>query len=402
MPETAETSEMPETAEMPEMSGMSETPKTPGAAGTPPPPRARLRLDAGLLRDAAAFLLAVAVLLAGAELTARAFLGAPSAEELTLNRALAQQVATFEAYREAGGAVDCVVVGSSMAARGLDPEVISAAYARRTGQEIGCFNFAIPGADMAAVERILEALLVEADPAVVLVGTAPIAEIGEREHLNRILARDPWITTRTGGGGVLGWALRHSAGFQLGFRLLRSDEGPRSSVNRFGFRVREPRATRHLLDYQRTRLGTIAEMPPRRRQRGMKQNAAALRRIAGLDATVVVVDMPWSDLGALEPAEIAAIDSVNAAGWSLLDAALPDAVAESGQPPLGGGGGARPVRSGDATRPARPGAARLTPPDTLSLPPAVFADHFHLDDDGAARLSRWVGHALARTLDRAE
>src|SRR4051794_37844514 len=52
------------------------------------------------------------------------------------------------------GPVDCIFIGSSMVLRGIDPEIVSAAYRDETGRSIKCFNFGLFSLDAAAAGKL--------------------------------------------------------------------------------------------------------------------------------------------------------------------------------------------------------------------------------------------------------
>ena len=80
------------------------------------------------------------------------------------------QLARLDAFVASQGGVDCIFVGSSLALLGFDPDAFSAAYRRRTGRRIRCFDFGVPALTASSVGAIARILAEDYHPWLLIYG----------------------------------------------------------------------------------------------------------------------------------------------------------------------------------------------------------------------------------------
>ena len=107
----------------------------------------------------------------------------------------------LEQYVKQEGRLDCLIVGSSMPDRGIDPERLSAGYEQRTGKAIKCFNFAIIGFDDFDTAAILEIIVRDYHPRLLIYGTSA-RDFGHTPHYTEGI---PWAQYQSGRPSFEGW-----------------------------------------------------------------------------------------------------------------------------------------------------------------------------------------------------
>ena len=122
------------------------------------------------------------------------------------------QLARLNDFVRRGGGVDCIFVGSSLVLTGVDPEVFDAAYERRAGRRLRCFNLGVPGMSASDVGALAAILLEDYAPSLVVYGTT------FRDFSARVegpgLKTLTWVRYRNGVWDADGWLIDHSDAYR--------------------------------------------------------------------------------------------------------------------------------------------------------------------------------------------
>ena len=118
----------------------------------------------------------------------------------------------LDRYAQAYGHIDCLFVGPSTVQGGIDPRVVSASFAARTGTPLRCFNFGVNGLKLHLARRLIPVLLAKYQPALIVLsewrsGTGA-------DSLTWFADQHPWVGYFNGAPSINGWLMEHS-------RLLR-------------------------------------------------------------------------------------------------------------------------------------------------------------------------------------
>jgi hypothetical protein len=122
------------------------------------------------------------------------------------------QLARLNAFVRREGGPDCVFVGSSLVLTGVDPEVFDAAYERRAGRRIRCFNLGVPGMSASDVGALAGILLEDYEPSLIVYGAT------FRDFSTRVagpgLKALAWVQYRNGSWSADGWLIDHSDAYR--------------------------------------------------------------------------------------------------------------------------------------------------------------------------------------------
>jgi hypothetical protein len=115
-----------------------------------------------------------------------------------------------------GRPVDCIFLGSSGVKRGLSSSVVEAAYERRTGRKLRCFNLGLAGIERADyVVQMAEFVAARYRPRLLVLGTTPIsAEIRGDPRLIAFLD-SPWLRYYRGAPSLEGWLVEHLRSYRF-------------------------------------------------------------------------------------------------------------------------------------------------------------------------------------------
>jgi hypothetical protein len=125
-------------------------------------------------------------------------------------------LAQLEQYVEKKGSIDCIILGSSMVYRGIDPEKLSQAYKRYTGEELTCFNFGTFQVTASTAGPLGEILIEKYNPEILIYGTAArdfSTEAGKEAE--SALMDTAWIQYQMGDFSIEGWLIEHSEAYQI-------------------------------------------------------------------------------------------------------------------------------------------------------------------------------------------
>lgn len=121
------------------------------------------------------------------------------------------------------GQVDCLLVGSSLANNGFDPDILESVYEQQTGEVIQCFNFGLSAQTFKSGGEVTQALVNRYRPKLILVVLSP------RDFSTRYgdkasgLVEKEWLRYNTTGEfSPGGWLATHSYGYRyfLSFQYL--------------------------------------------------------------------------------------------------------------------------------------------------------------------------------------
>ncbi len=128
------------------------------------------------------------------------------------------KLARLDHLVENGFEVDCLIVGSSLSYRGIDPLILEQAYHEQTGETIRCFNFGL-GRVTASEAGILADILAERyTPRWIIFGTTLRDydhDIGQDVHQSLIMI--PWTQQAIGNYSFPGWLSHYS--YAYGYHL---------------------------------------------------------------------------------------------------------------------------------------------------------------------------------------
>ena len=129
------------------------------------------------------------------------------------NRQFELQLARLRAFVTQHGQPDCLFVGNSQVLRGINPLEFADGYHTVTGVELHCFSFGLRGMDPSVSYDVVRVLLQEVSPAVLIVGTdIPSYSTSRAEGIRggRLGTMD-WLRYRLGDANAYGWLIDHLA-----------------------------------------------------------------------------------------------------------------------------------------------------------------------------------------------
>lgn len=110
------------------------------------------------------------------------------------------------------GPVNCFFIGSSATAWEIDPQAFAAAYERRTGEPIHCYNFGLGGMTASGTGVIAEILVNDYRPALIVYGAA--ARDFAPDYRDPIIETSTWTRYHLGEFSPEGWLIDHSFAYQ--------------------------------------------------------------------------------------------------------------------------------------------------------------------------------------------
>jgi hypothetical protein len=122
------------------------------------------------------------------------------------HRQLEVELARLDAFVAEEGRLDCLLVGSSMLYRGVDPRIVNETYRQRTERDIRCFTFGVLGMTASTGGVISEVLARRYRPDLLIYATSLFEgdERGRRVSA-RFIEDSPWMRYQTGRFTPAGW-----------------------------------------------------------------------------------------------------------------------------------------------------------------------------------------------------
>ncbi len=135
---------------------------------------------------------------------------------------LGRKLARLDAYVRNNGPVDCLIVGSSVADLGFDPQAFREGYKQASGQDIRCFNFAIDASTAVSSAAIAKILIEDYQPRILFYGTEARDYAVPSDDMDpAVILESNWVRYRQGDFSLDGWLLEHSYLYRYRFLLFR-------------------------------------------------------------------------------------------------------------------------------------------------------------------------------------
>ena len=165
-----------------------------------------------LLRGLILFLVSIPIVIAFVEVAARTPLGnlfpAPSvaADSFIFDKKLY----LLESQFRRDGTIDCIFIGSSIANADVDPAVIEKIYRERTGESLRCFNFGFPAMTVENATALGEAVIARFHPKV-LIYPMLSRDIDHVAASADFIETSTWTRYQRGlDRSITGWLVNHS------------------------------------------------------------------------------------------------------------------------------------------------------------------------------------------------
>jgi hypothetical protein len=176
------------------------------------------------------FLVVTVILL---ELAARSRLAGsylPAPSKGINHRYIDLKLSLLQRVIEEEGPVDCIFMGTSMVAAGIEPVSFSQSYKETTGKDIRCFNFGIEALSLpsaAVLTRILAKLY---KPKLIITGIFS-TDFNNRfpRIIDRKVMKNPWIRHQLGNFNIKGWITDHFLSIQYVLRFFQWMKHPEYS-----------------------------------------------------------------------------------------------------------------------------------------------------------------------------
>ena len=121
------------------------------------------------------------------------------------------QLTNLEAFVRENGAPDCFIFGSSQAFRGVDADAFSAALESNGGGHYTCYNFGVTGSQVATTAILNKILIQKYKPRLVLIGTSFLDYTEGREiQVDERFTKNDWLAYKTGDFSISGWLTENS------------------------------------------------------------------------------------------------------------------------------------------------------------------------------------------------
>lgn len=125
------------------------------------------------------------------------------------------QVRNFNAFMEDHDTLDCVILGTSMSFRGINPEVVDAAYLAARGENINCYNFSVIGLHLRDAVLLRDMLAKIYHPKLFIVGISFLDFSESRENsLGSRFYENDWLLHQLGEVSLKGWLVNNSYAFR--------------------------------------------------------------------------------------------------------------------------------------------------------------------------------------------
>lgn len=125
----------------------------------------------------------------------------------------------LEQHIRQNGQVDCILVGSSLANNGFDPEIIETVYEQKTGERIHCFNFGLSAQTFKSGGDIAQALVSRYNPKLLIVVVSPRDFSTKHGDKGAGLVKKAWLQYNTGNFSLEGWLATYSYGYRYIYSL---------------------------------------------------------------------------------------------------------------------------------------------------------------------------------------
>jgi hypothetical protein len=132
------------------------------------------------------------------------------------------KLAQLRTLSEKEGHLDCILVGPSTVAVGINPIVFMDTFRQMTGQKIIVYNFGVGGLSINSTSVLIKILLKLYRPKIIVLGVLPIDfQVEKRTTRNyRRIVDNPWIRHQLGEFNITGWITDNLLSYQY-FLLFR-------------------------------------------------------------------------------------------------------------------------------------------------------------------------------------
>jgi hypothetical protein len=298
---------------------------------------------------------------------------------------LGPKLSRLEALREQEGQIDCLMIGSSIVNLNFDPQAFADGYKQAIGQDIHCFNFGIDALTAPSTAALVQILIEDYQPRLLIYGTdARDYAVPRDERDNAVIFETSWIQYRLGHFTLKGWLIEHSYLYryrQQLYHLVRfNDEAALLSESRLNFEMTPygflPEAT----------IRTGVNDPP-----DLQADSFEVRYYSRLLSTYKMLE---DNLNALEQ-----IMSYNGQNTQIILLEMP--VAEGFYYFFGNGKNDHQQFINEVNRLAQAHHIPFWQTHLLKMiPEDGWADYNHLNTNGAAILSHWLGQQVAAEVIR--
>ncbi|NDJ53419.1 MAG: hypothetical protein GYB68_10090 [Chloroflexi bacterium] len=126
------------------------------------------------------------------------------------------KIAGLRDFAAEQGGVDCIMFGTSMVHRGLNPAVIGPAMQAAGGEALNCYNFGVGGVRPSQIAVFVDLLVAEYQPAVIILGTTAV-EYGLADYSppdGPLIVGAPFIQHGVGNWSLEGWLTHQSQAYR--------------------------------------------------------------------------------------------------------------------------------------------------------------------------------------------
>ena len=121
------------------------------------------------------------------------------------------QLTNLETFVRENGPPDCFIFGSSQAFRGVDADAFTAALESTGGGHYTCYNFGVTGSQVATTAVLNEILIQKYRPGLVVIGTSFLDYTEGREiQVDERFTKNDWLAYKTGDFSISGWLTEYS------------------------------------------------------------------------------------------------------------------------------------------------------------------------------------------------
>ncbi len=177
--------------------------------------RIKISTSSPFLRGILYFILTIPLVILAAEIAARSPLGgllpAPSvnADSFLFDA----KIYRLEAQVRREGTLDCLFLGSSVANSDIDPAIVEQAYRERTGETIHCYNLGLPAMTLETAAALADAAIERFRPKVIIYAILP-RDVHDVIANVDYLADIAWVTYNRGASSREGWLVNHSYAYR--------------------------------------------------------------------------------------------------------------------------------------------------------------------------------------------
>lgn len=163
------------------------------------------------LRGIFYFLITIPIVVLAAEMVARTPIGrllpAPSVQ--ADNFLFDAKIYQLENQTRRDGKLDCLFLGSSVANSDIDPAVVEQAYLEQTGETIHCFNLGLPAMTIETASALAEAAVKRFHPRVIVYAILP-RDVDDAIANVEYIGKTDWIKYNRGIPSLGGWLVNNS------------------------------------------------------------------------------------------------------------------------------------------------------------------------------------------------